>query len=546
MASHKATKDGGIITFDENDFGNGLVPQGTFGSSNIKQTKYQGMGSLQGIDPFRTIGILQPGMGASNATNASAQAGQFLAGVFDPSSNTILYGIDIGGKFHQVNFVTNTITNSGGTFPHTITGTTPIGQDAIIYQHNSGGTDVQVYSVFYSYYNTVNWNVGALVNMTGTPDDNFMSSVPATPLDITSGDGDSVYQRTFPHSMCIGSDDILYIGSGRYIHAYDGATGNNGTFTSRVLTLPAGFQIQGMVKYDDFLYIAGNYATSTISGSLPSAGSSAIYIWDYLSQDITQIIPLNEPYVASMFIWRGSPTVVCYGQIERNGYIKIKRCVGNQAIRVADLPGASNPTPVLRGVDSRQDMLYLNIGGKVITVGNRFSSGGYDINYLTVTSTAQNSGWIYNLQISSTVSGIIACSSNGTTHSFSQFTGGFSAAVAITQYYEPDFPPLKFGRVKSITVFYYQPVTLDVTNTPFSLRLVTDFVQSAVDIITSSQSLTAPIVKKYTVLADQTTFPYFNSVGLHFIWSIGSSSSPATHQVSKVQIEYTNEDYPQN
>lgn len=603
MAKHTRQGNLGYIIFDESDFGGGLVPQGQFSSTSIKQTKYQGMAGLAGIDPFRNIGILQPGMAPVNATNATtALAGEVIAGVFDTSSNSQIYGLDIGGRLQQINFITNTI-STGGTFPHTITGSSPVGQDAIVYQHNSGSTTTQVYSVFYSYYNTTDWNVGALVNMTGTPDDDFMSTVPTQPSGLGTVDtngtttlagtgtkfleelnvGDTILvsgetvrtiatitsntsltvtaafstsasglsftyfpnaERTSPHPMCVGADGILYIGSGRYLHAYDGATGTNGTFIPRILTFSAGIQIQGMVKYNDFLYIMVNYASSTITGGIPTAGSSAVYIWNYLDEVVTQIIPINEPYASSIFIWRGMPTVTAYGAIERNGYVKIKHLVGNQAQKVADLP--SSTSPVLRGIDSRQDTLYLNIGGQIISVGDRFSLGqnNYDINYIGYATFLNNSGWIYNLQTSSTTPAILVSSAQSTNYAFSKLTGGYATSSAITQFYEPDFPVLKWGRVKSISVYFYQPVLLSVSNPAFTLLLYTDY-GSSTQIISGSQSLAAPLIKKYLEDTSNNPLPFFTSVGLQFIWASGGSSASATHQISKVIVEYELEEYQQ-
>lgn len=546
MAKSTIQGNRGVIIFDETDFCGGLAPQGAFSSATVKQTNQSGMATLVAIDPFRNSGILQPGMSPESATNPTALAGALLAGAFDPTTNTLLYGVDAGGRFQQIDYVNNTITNAGS-FPHTITGTNPVGQDCIIYQHNS--SSAQVYSVFYSYYNNTNWNIGALVNMTGVPNDVFMSSIPANPLDIASpspADGQSIYQRTASHPMCIGSDAVLYIGSGRYIHAYDGNDGTaNGTFISQVLTLPAGFNVQGMVKYNDTLLIAGNYGTASLSGGAQVGGSSAVYIWDYLTIDSNQIIPLNDPYVSSIFIWRGGPAVITYGPKERNGYIKIKRIVGNQAQRVADLPPISAPgasNPVLRGVDPRQNTLYINVAGQVITIGNKFTGEGYDINYLGFASVAQNSGWIYNLQTDSAIPSLVLSSSNGTTHTFSRLFGGYSTSNCFTQFYEPSFPPLKQGRALRVTVYYFQEVITSNQNPLFTMSLYTDY-GTQTTLISGSQSLASPLIKKYEESNTGTPLPFFSSLGLQFVWASGGSNASATHQISKVIVEFELEDF---
>ena len=89
-----------------------------------------------------------------------------------------------------------------------------------------------------------------------------MSTAAASPLagtDLTDGQGKE-------HPMCVGDDDLLYIGSGRYLHGYDGQVGTEGTFYAKVLTLPVNYVITSMVNYNGFLVIFAHNGAATSTG----------------------------------------------------------------------------------------------------------------------------------------------------------------------------------------------------------------------------------------------------------------------------------------
>jgi hypothetical protein len=99
-------------------------------------------------------------------------------------------------------------------------------------------------------------------------DDDMMSTTAESPLagtDLTDG-------QNVEHPMVVGDDDVLYIGSGRYLHGYDGQVGNDGTFYSKVLTLPLGYIITSMQKYGTYLVIfAHNNDTTSVGYSTAKA-----------------------------------------------------------------------------------------------------------------------------------------------------------------------------------------------------------------------------------------------------------------------------------
>lgn len=530
---NQQTKTGGVITWGSADWKAGLGAQGTFSSSHIhKQTEAGGWAYLSNIDPFYEYGILSPAIAPSTTfTNSSSLAGVIVSSQFVDS--TFFYGIDAGGKLHYVNFVSSPVITVGAalgvTWPHTITGTTPIGQDTMLYRHNLNG--VSVVSLFYSYYNTVNWNIGGFINQS-VIEDTYMSGggagdAPATPLDITTaspaGDGRDVGQLTAPHPMAIGADGILYIGSGRYLHAYDGNTGSNGTFSSRVLTLPQGFQIISIRKYQDQLLLAGNYYSNQGMGA-DGTGEALLYTWNYTDSDITQVTPLEDSFVTALFLWKGMPTVITNGKTERNGQNKIKMISGNSLIKYADFDGV---LPLNRGILVANDVLYLNSGGKIITIGDKFVSSRA-LNNICTTSQSNISGIVvFNYSLNC----LLASGGNGSNYSINNFNGNFDSGFAYPYSYQPSFPSGFMGKIKYVQIEYKSPVA---GSGVLSLQVLTDDNLVSTQILLNLDTVTRPLVKRYYVDINGLSLPNFNTIGLYFLWGSGTDAPT----ISSVSVEY--------
>lgn len=515
------------IIFDSSDFLAGFAK-----SAAIKAVFNNSNQLVSNLDPFRDYGILQPGRKPASATNNSDLGGVITAGAI--KNATLSYAVDSSGKFHEYNFATNTITT--GSFPYTISGTNPVGQDVMIYKHNSSGTPV--FSVFYSYYNNDNWDVGAYVNYTGTPDHDFMSSIPTTPLDISSGDGDDATQRTLPHTMEVGADDILYIGSGRYLHAYDGATGTNGTFSAKVLSLPQGFVIKGLQKYKDKLLIAGVY--SSISGSpdistTASGGEALVYVWDYVSLDINEVIPLDDPIVYSIFMWRGVPHVITGGESEGFGTLngtKVKMINGDIAVKVAELSGSV----AVRGVDGSSRVLFLNADGKIYSIGDNVQDG-YQVNQPMSCAQTGTGGWLKNI----ITYGVIASGSTGSSHSMSAFPiSNFSASARfVSSYYAVPLGDRTRCKVKSVVVEYFNTVT--DAKAEMTIQLVYDMNAGSSNstVIQNLNTISAPAQKVYYVDTSGNPFQQFGSIGIDITWSEDSGNANATAPaISRIIINY--------
>jgi hypothetical protein len=536
----QTTTKGGTITFDAPDWRAGLGPMGKFGSSpSGNKLVVNGFQRIESVDPFMSYGSIGPGFAPSaSATNSSGLAGTLTSFVVKDSSNA--YGIDTGGKVHSVDYTTATgVINAS---PHTITGTSPVGQDTIIYRRRSASTPTYTTSLFYSYYNNANWDVGCITDATvawgsATFDDDFMSTVPTNPLDVSSGDGDDANQKTAPHPMCVGADDLLYIGAGRYLHAYDGDIGTQGQFYSKVLTLPAGSQIVAVRKYQDLLLIAVNYYST---GSSTGVGEALVYVWNYTDADPNQVIPLEDNYVSSLFLWRGSPTVVTSGITERNGTIKVKVISGTTVTKIADWDGI---IPVLRGVVVANDVLYLNCGGEIVSVGDRYIKSNAVNHIGTLRNAGVSGGLFYDPASSSLV--LWGGTSASTTYSFTGLgLNGLGAGECGTFSVFPPFPVGKIGKISSVVVEYTKPLAANANNGQLTLLIKVNSGETTAIIENAKASVTSPLTRKYSVTTAGANLPQFTSLELFMSWATSSSASAPI--VSRVTIEYDHVDVAQN
>ncbi len=531
---HTTHKTGGTIVWDKDDFKAGLGPQGGFTlSPNLPYMDANGFANISRIDPFLFYGALTPGYGpGANSTNSSSLVSAIVA--MELIDNSTALGVDAGGKIQSLTITSNTI-SVAGSFPHTIayaSGSGYVGQDGIIYRHNSSGASTV--SFFYSAYNSNNWDVGAYVGLSSF-DDDFMSTVPASPLDITTGDGDDSTQRTAPHPMEIGADGILYIGSGRYLHAYDGNTGTNGTFSSKVLTLPQGFQIVALKKYQNIFIIVGNYYNTTTG---TSTGEALLYTWDYMASDISSVTSLEDFYVSALFIWNGSPTVITNGPPARNGGNKIKVISGNQVTKIADFDGT---IPVNRGVVIQNDIIYMNAGGRLLAMGDKYRKS-YAINYLNLASASGISGV---LQYAELITGFVLSSATAASTAPCINTiyvnNGMGAASCKTFFVNPNFPYDKVGRVRSVIVEYYQELAAG-NNGALTMQLITNNSATTHTVISGMSTVSLPLQRKYNQITSGGKLPAFSTIGWQASWT--TSTTASSPQICRVEIEYELEELP--
>lgn len=521
MSKIQTSQQGAILTLDSEDWIAGLSVNGQFTNPAFTSPALsKGAEKLIAINPFTAYGVLQPGRAATNVVNNSVLGGVVVAGVIQGPQYAYL--ADASGKIHKYDYA-NSSTNgliNAGVFPNTIAGTTPVAQDIVVYKHNI--SSVPTFSAFYSYYNSTDWNVGAITNFTAF-DDDYMSTIPATPL--TTADSQDTSQRTAPHCLEVGSDDVLYIGSGRYLHAFDGSVGADGTFYARVLTLPAGFTVVALKKYQNVMLIAGNYNTDTTNNI---GGEALLYVWNYIDLDITQAVPLEDSSVVSLFLWKGIPHVICIGEKEGRGTTKLKALSGNNIslISTFNLP----PPPINRGVDASSDVLFINCGGYIVQIGDPYTGDKRPTHHITTTNSATVSGWIKNIgtdQTGNTNYGLVGSSasvvSGGTNSLCTLNTNWQTTCLYRHPYQEIPCPPGKKAKLKNIIIENFRTFTLaDLT-----LTVNYDYGNSTSTIFTNTATLAAPLTKQFKL--DYLNNPLKNCTNISFDINWGNIATASSN-----------------
>lgn len=515
---------GGYIVWDESDWSKGFLPQGGQGAGQI--LKGDGLRYAFNYDPYRASGFASPGFLPTNSTNMSSVTGAITATAM--RNSTLLYGVTADGKLQEFNYSTNTVTNSGS-FPYTINhahaGET--GSDIIIYRHKLGGSLTT--SLFYSFYDATDWDVGCYESFT-TLDDDFMSTDPTTPLsgtDLTGG-------LSLPHPMEVGADDVLYIGSGRYLHAYDGSgSGSNGNFISQVLTLPAGFIIQDLLKTEQYLLIAGVFSSGTTVPTMDTSQEAVVYLWNYVDLDVSDIIPLDDQFVSVLGLWRSRPIVITGGEKGNRGRNRVKVILGSNVQSVAEYDGSQ---PTLGGIDSSSDQLLINSSGKIITIGSPFNQNSYEVNNIASCSVTTQSGFIRNLFSSSAK---IFASAGA---DLVQLNTNFATDVTVEGgFIEPSFATGKIGRVKACTIIYKGTVTSGTARL-FACTLVVNYENDSAAVFSTTGVTAANLIQKVNYDVSGDPLPRFFNIGLKLDWLSGNGSSGAA-QVSKVIVEFEEVDY---
>jgi len=525
MPKVSTNQKGGVIVFDEQDFINGYAPQG--GKDGATQVVKIGPGFAfaSNFDPFKDYGLARPGLLAQNPTNNNLVTAKIVSSAVKNSN--IMYLLSADGKFFEFNYTGTFALTSDATFPHTIAHgahTTFVGQDVIIYKHNVSSTPT--FSAFYSFYDNTDWDIGRF-DLTSTFDDDYMSTVPATPLAspyLTGGQG-------VPHPMCIGADDVLYIGSGRYVHGYDGSIGTDGKFMPALVTLPQGFVVTSLLKSSEYLLIGGVY---TGPGGIAEIynGQAYVYPWNYIDQDISAVYDCEDPYLCSMFMYKGSPAVLTKGPLVERGGLRLKVLSGDRYDSIAELP--SFGTPINRGVEVVNNKAYINSGGKIYTVGNPFT-GGNDVNQICSSSALTDSGFVKSIVYNGTISPLFSSGGADVSRFLAVPTNSYSLE-SITV--EPQFTSFQQGRVTNVVVYYKRAIS---SARMFKLNLYTNAAELSTTVVDNITAVVSPPIKQYLVDSSGNPLPQFKSIAISMVAEGGAGTN--TIDISRVEIYFENTNF---
>ncbi len=515
MAS--VSKQGGemVVRWTREDWLKGLMPGASEGGTDDREG--DGFSSQLAINPWRTVGYVQPGFAAADVTNMSDITDN--ATILNIcQANGDAYGIENNVKLHKMDDLTGEIENTGS-WPHTIT---PHGHSSAV------GSDVVTYSisgtehVFYSWNDDTDGDVGKLITGSETFDDDWLSTVPT---------GGAVLNKDYPHPMIVSKfTDVLYIANGPNIVAYDGPTDTAATLAFQ---LPDGFIITSFAETANFLVVFGS--TKTTYDQEP--GESVAMFWDRSGPRYTYSYDLNCSYVNGAFSFKGS--VGIFGQrptLARNrSFMMIFN--GTEFDTVTSfrqkLPGHG-------GVAVMDEMVLFNAGYFDTGTSRIYSYGklvdGFD-NSLNMIGSLLGTG-AEGVMYATSYDTYIA-SGGGSSAELQSFTANYQdSANFFTGLKNINFPSGKMGRVREVRVIYKDEVT---AGRQFTLSLNTDSSGATTDTrgtlstIVSADTSLSGLKKRYNWRSDGTPLPMFeNSIGLWMNWANGTASE--AHVVHSVEV----------
>lgn len=330
-----------VVRWDSSDWLKGLLPNSV--DVPIAQTYGDGLAFAGAVDGQRVPGILFPAERAIAYTSSDTVDATPNASVVFNSKQYIL----AGSKIHETN--ASTVTSSGGTFPKTIAGTTPIGSDFILY--NIGSTPY----AFYSYNNSTIGDIGRY-DLNTTFNDTYWSST-------LSG---STLDKDYPHPMIVGKANILYIADGDRIAFIDARTGSAVDGVAN-LQLPKGYIITGLCHHPNFIGITAHRLNSSSSGVLSGYRNDAfMFFWDESSSEPTYSVKLAGQTAGGAFTYKGFPG--CFTADTDRAYCVLVDTSGYTTLATID----ETSLPTIQGVDVLDDDIYAVLNTTVYRIGSPF------------------------------------------------------------------------------------------------------------------------------------------------------------------------------
>lgn len=525
------------IIFGADDFLSGLYTQYTTDITGGPAPVSPNLSYADAFNPFRFLGYASPGLDTADVTNVT-QVTDTIRNIAFGSESSVNYGylVQQNSRLNRLVLSTKTLSNAG-VWPHTIAGAGAItGNDIVSYSENIAGTRTRC--EFYSWNDSGGaWNIGLYNTAAGTFDDDWFTTIPATPITPAGNNK--------PHRLVVGVDDLLYIADGNKVHALDGATGANGTVSNTVFLLPAGFIIQDMVAWSyqttDFLVILAYFSPTgdTVNPDTVAPNQNArAYFWDYLNSDPTMVSDLNDAIVTCGIVYDGTLAVFTNGIDPVNGdedfNSKLKMYDGTRFKTIINFIGNA---PMPGGIEVIGDSLQWNTGGNIHAYGSPFA--GIDSGHNILVNAAGTSEGL--LRTTPGISGYQMISSGtSTTGGLETMTAGtYESTAAFTSGGAfPTFPEGQTGKIKSVKVEFAQNAT---GGRDFSLYLVKEG-ETAIQILSGVQIVdSSNIVKKYEFTsADGIISNQFRELRLTGQWGAGTLSNAAP-VLKQVTVEYESE-----
>lgn len=515
------TKEGGTIVYDFEDWIGG---QDDSSAGSDRRKLGHGLALADQVDPLRRLGYISPSGLPADVTNITSITAYLRNGVISGDSAYIVSG---GTLLHQLtNLATGTITNAGA-WPHTMNNggawTVPVGDD--ICNYYTGTTLRTFYSLSYSEGGTAKWNVGIYNQVAATFDDDFMSTVPATPLAapyLAGGAG-------FPHPLSVGDDDVLYIGDRNFVHAYDGQLDK---FYPAVLTLPTGLIITSFAKRKDRKLMISAYFSPSAGASTFNLGSAKCWQWNYLDLDPDYAYDLHDNYVSETFNWNG--TIACFTSgrktATQRGNFKLQALINDEFQVLQTYTTGS--LPIRGGVDVVEQDIYWNSAGKIyyyaqIPGSSKFTFGNLFGNENSTSGMLKLFTSLFNIHFSdgaSTSSGL----------RYMGITDYNLSGIAYGKVAYPIWPIRKRGRLKQVDIDFMETVPVgDGRYFQLNTQLDSDGGQVTVQQI---QAVTNIRLQISDYRNDGTVLGDFSALQPQLIWSsgVGANAKGACPTVDKI------------
>jgi len=432
------TITGNKIIFDERDWMAGFpikkFGSGSFSYQSQKIGNYYEVGNK--IDPWRVPGYLSPGFEASDVTDVGEIDNLLIQSV---TTEDDTYAIEnrsdsADSQVHNLNSTTGAVSTTAP-YPHQISpgaGNTVTGQDMVLYK--VGTTTYAFYS--YKITSTTDGDIGRITfGSPDTLDDDFMSTVPANAALLDTNND---------HPLIVGADDIMYIGDGNNVHAFDGQTGANGTLSKNALTIPTEYQITGFARIRPRTLVI--FAHTAGQDSFHYARATAFF-WDYLNNDFYDVVELNDNYVGSPFEHNG--TIGCWTKGRRVLEGNIRKMQLWNGTRFKTVATVGTEIPTTGGILSLDNLLMFNSSGRVYYYGNVMD--GYPIGLWT---TMAGSGTSSGLLKQFTSSGTFASTGKTTSGGLQSIDENYAYGQLQTAYARPIFSKGQIGQVDRVKVIF--------------------------------------------------------------------------------------------
>lgn len=504
------------IKWDANDWLGGLLPHAELATA---RNRLIGNGfTAQNCDPLRNPGYILPGYAFTDLGNVAQVTDVIKNGAI--GDNRTGYCISNDAKIFEIDTNANNISTTSP-YPYSISGSSLVGKDIIVY--NIGTTKY----IFYSWYAQASTgDVGRLTLGSDTFDDDFLSTVPS---------GADTLDRDTPLPMIVGDDDILYIGNGRNLHAFDGQTGANGTLSKNVLQLPLEYVITSYSKTNNFLVI---YAYKSSNGSYDNPQSEdktecKAFFWDYLSTDPTFVYDLPGNYVNGGFQYKG--TIGCF--VEGNSMDIYTDRPGKLIIfdgeKFDEVRAFETEIPGHGGVESRGNVIYWNSAGDIYRFGSPYTGIGDNTLNRIGESDGNSSRGMLKIMKDNKI--FVSNGAGAGNDGLSRFNSGLADnAFFITPLVAVLPTRQQKARIRAVK---YVLDSSPADPGDLTLKLLIDRKQNGSS--TGNESVVLnnflPTQNKFEYIITEDTsdnpLPNFSEIGIEFMWDVNSGNTPGIESI---------------